>query len=82
MRAIRSDAKAKEQDQLVSIQSGKGSKAQKSESFNASSTLVESTFYGEEGEQIWIGIRPGTTVRMLEPLLSKQELFNFQKLII
>ena len=73
MRIIRTAAKAKSQNFLDFIQNGKDPKALQSEIFNACSNLIDTSFYGEGGEQIWIGILLGNTVQALRLFLSRQE---------
>ena len=73
IRAIRLDTKEQIRKQLDLIQLGKLKKNVRQEMFSVSSDLVEAAFHGDGGEQLWVGIIPGSIVRDLTLHLPREE---------
>ena len=73
IRSIRLDTKEQIRKQLDLIQLGKLKKNVRQEIFSVSSDLVEAAFHGEGGEQLWVGIIPGSIVRDLTLRLPREE---------
>jgi len=73
IRSIRLDTKEKIRQQLDLIQMGKLKKNVRQEIFSVCSDLVEEVFHGEGGEQLWVGIVPGSIVRDLTLRLPREE---------
>ena len=73
IRSIRLDTKEQIRKQLDLIQLGKIKKNVRQEIFSISSDLVDTAYYGEGGEQLWVGIIPGPIVRDLTLRLPREE---------
>jgi len=70
IRSIRLNTKEQVRTQLDSIRVCKVKKDVRQEIFSVCSDLVETAFHGVGGEQLWVGIVPGSTVRDLTMRLS------------
>jgi exonuclease III len=73
IRSIRLDTKEQTRKQLDLLQMGKFKKSVRQEIFSVCSDLVEAAFHGEGGEQLWVGIVPGSIVRDLTLRLPREE---------
>ena len=73
IRSIRLDTKEQTRKQLDLLQMEKFKKSVRQETFSVCSDLVEAAFHGEGGEQLWVGIVPGSIVRDLTLRLPRGE---------
>ena len=59
--------------QLHNIKLGKGEKDVRRDIYSVCSDLIDTTFYGEGGEKLWVGILPRSTVRNLTLRLPREQ---------
>jgi exonuclease III len=76
IKTVRIATKGQVYEQLEKIQLSKGRKAVRNEIHSACTELVDEAYYGEGGEQLWVGILPKRIVSNLAARLPKEQAPN------
>jgi hypothetical protein len=74
IKTVRASTKDQVHEQLEKILFSKGRKSVRREIHSVCTELVDEAYYGEGGEQLWVGILPSRTVNIISPRLSNEQM--------